>query len=214
MIDPRLSGYAEQDGKVTGAKMVLMGAQEFISKWNQFQLKAGDPYFKLVHAQFLNQAEAKGDVNIYVTVQDERGGVMPATIWHAWPTNKVGNANWVGAFDCGAGGAGITFVYPTGQGEIAQGPNNFKPSTNTVGPYLVAVFTDPGCGSIASECAYGFGLPFNRHVAYGLTFRICRWGAGEPEPPPGPGPVPPPAGEFDWDRLGRAFQAFGAELRR
>lgn len=214
MIDPRLSGYAEADGKVVGCKMEIMDAPTYISKWNSFQLKAGDAYFKLVHAQFLDETEARGGVGIHVNVQDETGGLMPATVWHAWPTARIGRENWVGAFDCGHQGAGITFAYPSGQGEIAQGPNDFEPDADTVGPYLVAVFTDPGCGSIASECAYGFGLPFNRHVAFSLTFRISRWGVAEPDPDPVPVPDPPPLGGDMWDKLGRAFEAFGAELRR
>jgi len=193
MIDPRLSAYAEQNGKVVGVKMEIMEAQTFISKWNEFRLKSGDPYFKLVNAQFLDENEAQGNTGIHISVQDENGSLMPGQVWHAYPTTRMSAANWVGAFDNGGQGAGDVFSYPSGQGEIAQGPGNFAPeSPDDIGPYLVAVYTDPGCGSIASECAYGFGLPHNRHVAYALTFRICPWGGAAPDPGPDPDPDPVP----------------------
>jgi len=194
MIDPRLSEYTVgQDGKVTGVRMEVMDAQAFISKWNEFALKAGDPYFKLVHAQFLDENQAQGNTGIHIAIQDENGGSMPGQVWHGYPITRMGNSNWVGAFDNGGQGAGDVFSYPSGQGEISQGEGNFAPeSPDDLGPYLVAVYTDPGCGSIASECAYGFGLPHNRHVAYALTFRICPWGDAAPDPGPDPDPDPDP----------------------
>ncbi len=191
MIDPRLDAYTEQDGKVVGVKMEIMDTQTFISKWNDFKLKPGDAYFKLVHAQFLDENEAQGNTGIHISVQDENGGLMPAQVWYAYPTTRMSAPSWVGAFDNGDQGAGDVFSYPSGQGEIAQGSGNFAPdSPDDIGPYLVAVYTDPGSGSIASECAYGFGLPHNHHVAYALTFRIERWQQGTPEPTP-PDPIPP-----------------------
>jgi hypothetical protein len=122
-----------------------------------------------------------------VSVWKDNVPVMPARVWHAWPTSKIGAASWDGAFDNGSHGEGQVFTYATGQGDIGQGGSHgFNPAPGSTDPgcYLVAGFGLP------SECAYGFDLPANRHVAYVIAFRQAVYG----ETPPPPDPTPTPTG--------------------
>ena len=193
-FDPRLNAHAvDASGKWTGSVVKIMDVNAVQAKWGQPALKSGDHYYQIASVQFLDENEAAGDTNIHVSVWKDNMAVMPAKVWHAWPTSDMGAANWNGAFDCGSHGEGLVFTYANGQGSIGQGGNhgfNPKPGSSDPGCYLVAGFGLP------SECAYGFDLPANRHVAYVIAFTEAVYGAVVPDPDPDPDPTPVPDPSF------------------
>lgn len=194
IFDPRLNAHAvDASGKWTGSVVKILDVNAVQAKWGKPALQPGDPYYRISLVQFLDENEAAGDTNIHVSMWKGGLPVLPARVWFAYPTAKMGAASWDGAFDNGANhGEGEVYTYATGQGSIGMGGNHgFNPAPGSTDPgcYLVTAFGLP------SECAYGFDLPANRHVAYVVAFEEAVYGdvvVPDPVPVPDPDPVPTP----------------------
>lgn len=208
IIDPRLSRHAvDAAGKWTGSVVKVLDVNAVQSKWGKPALAAGAPYYRISLLQFLDENEAAGDTNIHVSVWANGMSVMPARVWHAWPTAKMTAPSWDGAFDNGSHGEGQVFTYASGQGSIGQGGNHgFNPAPGSTEPgcYLVSAFGLP------SECAYGFDLPANRHVAYVVAFEQAVYGQVDPDPTPDPTPTPSGCAEM-LGLLGKLLTQLGTQ---
>ncbi len=109
---------------------------------------------------YLDEKEAQGDVNIYVTVLDEDGApVSGIGVYQDWRDERAIKYTISGKVDF-----------------VQSGDSSFDPGKGQHGPYGVYV-------TGGSEAVWGMGLPLRRHVRYDVTFKK----AGSEPPPPTPG---------------------------
>lgn len=185
MWDSDLNAYTEANGKVTGVKCLVEPHDTIRTKFGNPALPVGGWYWKCTSGVFFNEDEAAGRHEITVSMVDDNGAPYPGSVWFAYPSDRMGQASWAGAFDNGAANSGDVFAYPTGQGSIAMGANNFDPNSGKIGPYIVGVYSPAETGGIvASELVFGMGMPYNRHVSFAFVFQRTKLGA-TPEPTPG-----------------------------
>jgi len=170
--DPDLDGLRVEGGRIMAVKCGVEDADT----------KAGETYFKLISAAFIDEVEAQGSHLVYVDVLDESGRRLNGqVVEHGWPWDKYPQFDEV--------------VTDTVSGEhLAQWGLFAGYDANRVeyGPYWVRVRGK-------SDVFYGMGLPWNRHVAFVVVFqRVTASVTPDPTPPPAPpapDPTPPPAPE-------------------
>ncbi len=111
-------------------------------------VEAGQPYWRLVRAEYLSMEEANGKHHINYTLLDEQGKPVPfQRVWQGWPedradatTNEQGEATipiWA----------------------------SYAPDRHECGPYVAWV------DGLPSDCVQGIGLPFKRQVSFALTWQ-------------------------------------------
>ncbi len=112
------------------------------------QVEAGQPYWRLIRAEYLSMEEANGKHHINYTLLDEQGKPVPfQRVWQGWPedradatTNEQGEATipiWA----------------------------SYAPDRHESGPYVAWV------DGLPSDCVQGIGLPFKRQVSFALTWQ-------------------------------------------
>ncbi len=114
------------------------------------QASPGQACWKLISAQYQDETQSGGNINIVCSVQDEYG--QPAfgqNVVQAWPDGQA--------------------VLPTDDKGIVNfpmsGDSSFAPDRGERGPYLAYV------AGLPSDRVVGMGLPLKRHVQYVLTWR-------------------------------------------
>ncbi len=117
-------------------------------------VSAGQPYWKLIRANYLPPGNAPGQaggrVNIYYTVLNESG--KPAAdqkVFQAFPTGSIPQNT----------GPDGTTNYPM------TGDSSFDPKRGERGPYSAYV------DGLPSDTVVGLGLPLKQHVVYELTWQ-------------------------------------------
>lgn len=184
VLDPNLEKHAWPNGMVTGCVARIVPADVGWQRWGHSdKIIDGSLYWRVRGAKLIDEAQSKGDTNIYVRFLDQQGvPVAAAACWHGYPSSKLSNDNWVGKFDNG-GGNGDLFVYATGNGAITQGKNSFlgvEDGAETIGPYCYSGHNHP------TEMLVGFGLTNNHHISGTIDFQLAVWGASDPDPDPDP----------------------------
>lgn len=169
--DPQSDYFAVgADGKVI-ASIANIKAYPETTEWT----------WRVREIDFINEAEAKGDINIYVYLEDEYGNPCDEEVQFAWPSSRLD-----GPYD----GSVTVMSLVEKVASFTMGGGNFFPQKSTdYGPYLVKVLGLP------SDTVYGFGLPGNRHVAWKVTFRKARKLHVPEEQPEEPVPTDPPTEE-------------------
>jgi len=190
ILDPNLERHAWPSGKVTGSVCRIVPVDEVWQRWGNIVDIEPGPYWKVVRAALIPEAQAGQRTVIYVRFLDENGvPYAAAQCWFAYPTSHLNTGNWVGQFDNG-GGNGDIFTYPAGGGEIAMGQNSFLGAiegSEAVGPYIV------GGHGYPTEVIAGFGLTNNHHICFIVDFQLTEYGGSDPTPDPNPAPDPDPA---------------------
>lgn len=127
-------------------------------------LVAGDVYYKIIGAAFIDEEEAAGRHVITVDVVDEHfNRIQGAKVWHGWPA-------WTWAPEHGP-----IQVFPEYDervqttifgSQLAEWGlyGNFDP-WKVPGPYWVQ------CADGKSDAFFGAGLPGNRHVCFAVVFQ-------------------------------------------
>lgn len=128
-------------------------------------LAPGQPYWKIISAQYQDEVQAGGNHNLYYTALDENGfpaaGAPTLIDWQGREPNDIPD-----------------IVYTDGNGTanyaIYGGPVGWNPGAGP-GPYMAWV-GDPDLrgnkpSHVPGEKFVGAGLPMNRHVNFVVTWR-------------------------------------------
>ncbi len=123
------------------------------------QTTVGQLYWKLISAQYQNENESGGNVNIVCCVQNEFGQpALSQSVVQTWPDGQAAQLT---------DGFGV-IRFPM------SGDSSFAPDRGEHGPYSAFV------AGLPSDRVVGMGLPLRRHVQYLLTWRKVT--AAEPTP--------------------------------